>query len=123
MTGPTGATGPTGCTGSFQTDYRGLITASQINVSNTGIFGTLSCSGTGVFGSDLSVSGNLWGTNIWSGVQAVAKANCGIQSTPLSSVQGSVSYQHLGSWTAPINGHMLKLNYVSCIYYLSLIHI
>ena len=32
-----------------------------------------------------------------------------------SCYQGTPSYYHLGTWTAPVGGHVLKLNYLSCV--------
>ena len=51
------------------------------------------------------------------GVQSTALGYCVQQSMIQLSCNGNATIQHLGTWTAPINGHMLKLNYVACQYF------
>ena len=33
------------------------------------------------------------------------------------SLEGNVKYQHLGQWTAPVNGHFIKINYLHAQYF------
>ena len=106
--GPTGNTGPTG---SFQTDYAGQLVAGQLSIANGANVSSL------VVYHNAEVQGDVVSTSLWSGVQTVARQN----SIPMSmfqlSVAGGITYQHLGQWTAPINGHFIKINYLHAQYF------
>ena len=58
--------------------------------------------------------GQIFGTGLWSGVAAIAQSLSLPQYAMASSYTSAQTYLHLGTWTAPIGGHVLKLNYLSC---------
>jgi hypothetical protein len=101
--GPTGATGPPGATGAFQTNYPGTITASRFSAttqlnSPIGDFGTINVGGQDVYLQTLTLINNR-----------------SVSSTYLSSsVDGNFRYVHLGAFTAPTGGVVLKLHFVVC---------
>jgi len=58
--------------------------------------------------------GQIVGTGLWSGVAAIAQSLSLPQYAMASSYTSASTYLHLGTWTAPVGGHVLKLNYLSC---------
>ena len=58
--------------------------------------------------------GQIFGTGLWSGVAAIAQSLSLPQYAMASSYTSASTYLHLGTWTAPVGGHVLKLNYLSC---------
>ena len=103
--GPTGATGPTGA---FQTAYPGTIsadtfegnyfTSSHVLTANIGNFQTIYLNGENVYSNVLSILQN----------QSVTSSLLG------GSADGGSKYFHLGTFTAPTGGVVLKLNLVAC---------
>ena len=61
--------------------------------------------------------GPLRSSVLWGSVQTVAQSYCVQQSMSQISCNGNATYQHLGTWTAPINGHFIKINYVHAQYF------
>jgi hypothetical protein len=55
------------------------------------------------------------GSEIWSGAQQIVVSNAVSSRYPGWSFSGSVTYQHIGTFTAPCGGVALKVNYMSCI--------
>jgi hypothetical protein len=81
----------------------------------TGSFQSLLVAGTqSAFHGNVSVGGTISGTGLWSGVATIAQSLALPQYAMASSYTSSSTYLHLGTWTAPIGGHVLKLNYLSC---------
>ena len=65
------------------------------------------------FSGTLSV-GTVTGTGLWSGVATLSRNLALPQYAMASSYLTSQTVVHLGTWTAPVGGHVLKLNYLSC---------
>jgi hypothetical protein len=110
-TGQTGSTGNTGPTGTFATDYRGAITCNGLTCYNTGNFGNLTVN------NEIVMSGNIASTSLWAGVKSTSRAYGVNQDMIALSCNGNATYQHLGTWTAPINGHFININYLHAQYF------
>jgi len=111
-----------------------LNVASALSADSTGVYmngptahiSTILCQtltgGTGSFqsltvGTQSVVSlgvGQIVGTGLWSGVASIAQSLSLPQYAMASSYTSASTYLHLGTWTAPVGGHVLKLNYLSC---------
>ena len=63
------------------------------------------------------MNGAVRSTALWSGVQTTSRAYCVNQDLQQLSITGTTTYQHLGSWTAPINGHFIKINNLHAQYF------
>ena len=109
--GNAGSTGATRPTGQFATDYRGAITCNGLTCYNTGNFGNLTVN------NEIVMSGNISSTVLWAGVKSTSRAYGVNQDMIALSCNGSATYQHLGTWTAPINGHFIKINNVHSQYF------
>jgi hypothetical protein len=98
-----GATGATGPTGVFQTGYSGTISASAFNATTqvsapTANFGTINLNGYSFYQDLLDMINNLSVSSLY--IVYNAEAN--------------YKYFHWGTFTAPTNGVVLKLNLVAC---------
>ena len=81
----------------------------------TGSFQSLSVAATQSFVGSISVGGAVSGTGLWSGVAALTTALSVPQYAMGSMYQATPYFYHLGTWTAPVGGHVLKLNFLSCV--------
>ena len=81
----------------------------------TGSFQSLRVAGTQSFVGSVSVGGAISGTGLWGGVAALTTALAVPQYAMGSMYQSTPSFYHLGTWTAPVGGHVLKLNFLSCV--------
>ena len=84
----------------------------------TGSFQSLVVAGKAVVGEDATFSGSLniggavSSTQLWGGVATMATSLAVPQYAIGSSYNGNALMYRLGTWTAPLGGHVLKLNYL-----------